>query len=172
MSERALRVLFVCTGNICRSPTALAVFRAMAEDFGVAERFAADAAGLRDCHTGRPPDPRALAVAARRGYDLSELRARPVEAGDFEHADRIVGMGSWHVEQLAARAGENAAARIESLLDFAPEIELDEVPDPYRGAEVDFERSLTLIESGCLGLLRALCDSEATALLARSGESA
>ena len=111
MADRLHGVLFVCTGNICRSPTAEGVFLHMARSRGVLERLRIDSAGTHDYHVGEPPDPRAIEHAARRGYDLTPLRARQVTAADFREFDRILAMDRGHLRQLKAyRAGRFARA--------------------------------------------------------------
>ena len=151
-----VRVLFVCTGNICRSPMAAAVFAERASAAGVAPALIVDAAGLKDVHAGSPPDKRAFEAAGRRGYRLPERGARVIRGGDFSSGSWIVGVGAWHREQLRSRAPRGSHSRIVSLLAYVPAGHPDEVPDPWRGGAADFERALDLIELGCDGLLRAL----------------
>ncbi|HJV70023.1 low molecular weight protein-tyrosine-phosphatase [Ideonella sp.] len=154
--EKPVRVLMVCTGNICRSPTAEAVLRAKAMAAGLVERLVVDSAGVSDYHVGDPPDRRAQAHARRRGYDLSTLRARQVHDGDFQHFDWLLAMDEGHLRDLQGQAPTNHTARLARLLDFAPGREGLDVPDPYYGAAAGFEQVLDLVEAGCDGLLHRL----------------
>ncbi len=150
------RVLFVCTGNICRSPTAEGVFRAAVARAGLAERIEMDSAGTHDYHTGEPPDPRAIAHARRRGYDLSALRARRVKAEDFERFDLILACDRGHHGLLRRLADKAQHGRIAMFLDYAPELGLKEIPDPYYGGSEGFEHVLDIVERASEGLLAAL----------------
>jgi low molecular weight protein-tyrosine phosphatase len=148
-----VRILFVCLGNICRSPTAEAVVRALAAreapDLGVE----VDSAGTAGYHVGDAPDPRMRAAAARRGYDLNSLRARIVEPGDFERFDLILAMDRENLAVLRRRAPEHAHGRLRLFLEFSPQPEPQEVPDPYYGGPNGFEEVLDLVESAARGLL-------------------
>ena len=149
------RLLFVCMGNICRSPTAQAVMRAKLARAGL-QRIEVDSAGTHGYHVGDAPDPRSQRHAARRGYDLSPLRARALVAEDFEAFDRVLVMDS---NNLAAARRLCPAAfqdRLQLLLDFAPEQALREVPDPYYGGADGFEQVLDLVQAACDGLLATL----------------
>ncbi len=149
-------VLFVCTGNICRSPTAEGVFRALVEREGVADRFLIDSAGTHGYHIGDAPDPRAVAHAARRGYDLSNLRARKVTAADFERFDLILACDNGHHGLLRRLADKAHHGRIAMFLDYAPELGFTEIPDPYYGGPEGFEHVLDIVERAAQGLLAAL----------------
>jgi protein-tyrosine phosphatase len=140
------RVLFVCLGNICRSPTAEAVFRASAERAGIAHRVEVDSAGTGDWHIGNPPDARAIAHAARRGYDLSALRARQVSAEDFAQFDWILAMDSSVLAALEEMRPPSFGGHLGLFLDLAPELRTREVPDPYAAGPEGFEHALDLIE--------------------------
>ena len=140
-------ILFVCTGNICRSPTAEGVLRARARAHGLEPHLAIDSAGTHGYHVGEPPDRRAIAHAARRDLDIAGLRAREVEAADFARFDYIVAMDRGHRAWLLARAPQIARPRVRLYLDFAPELGLSDVPDPFYGAARDFERVLDLAEA-------------------------
>ena len=151
--DRAPRVLFVCTGNICRSPTAEGVLRALAARAGVAVEV--DSAGLLGAHAGEPPDARAQAAAARRGYDLAALRARRFEAEDLDAYDHVWVMDRGHLNQLRRRYGARGHVRL--FLDAAaPDgVRAREVPDPYLGEAAAFEAVLDLIEAGCRAAVAA-----------------
>lgn len=150
------RVLFVCTGNICRSPTAEGVFRAFVERAGLAKRIEVDSAGTHSYHIGDAPDPRAIAHARRRGYDLSTLRARQVKAADFERFDLILACDRGHHGLLRRLAEKAQHGRIAMFLDYAPELGLTEIPDPYYGGPEGFEHVLDIVERASEGLLAAL----------------
>ena len=145
-------MLFVCLGNICRSPTAEAVARAIAGAEGVAAEF--DSAGTGDWHIGHPPYPPAIRAGAARGYDLSPLRARQVTAADFAAFDHILAMDRANLASLnrLRPAGEGPVPRL--MLDHAPGAGIDEVPDPYFTG--DFETVLDLIEAAARGLIAQL----------------
>lgn len=149
-------VLFVCMGNICRSPTAEGVFRATVAQIGLERAFYADSAGIGDWHVGQPPDRRAVLAAQRRGYDLSKLRARQVRTGDFERFGWILAMDLANLRALEAMRPPTYAGHLGLLLDFAPQAGLREVPDPYYGGREGFERVLDLIEMASAELLLRL----------------
>ncbi|MFW6412575.1 MAG: low molecular weight protein-tyrosine-phosphatase [Oceanicaulis sp.] len=153
MKRRTLSVLFVCTGNICRSPTAEAVARKIAEDRGKAIVF--DSAGTGDWHDGETPDSRAVKAAAARGYDLSGITARAVTEDDFTAHDHIVALDQSHVKWLIARraALRLPEKRISRLMDWSIGLANRDVPDPFYGEDKDFEAALDLIEKGCSGLV-------------------
>ena len=157
MSEIA--VLFVCTGNICRSPTAEGVARKLLLDAGLAARVAVDSAGLEGWHAGDPPDSRAIASAAERGYDLTAQRARRFERRDFDDFQLIIGMDRGHVSALRLRQGEGSTSQVRLFLDFLPSEDPRygrDVPDPYYGDMSDYEISLDLIEDGTPNLIDIL----------------
>jgi protein-tyrosine phosphatase len=167
----ALRVLMVCSGNICRSPTAEGVLRAKLGAAGLGERIEVGSAGTQGLHAGEPPDPRAITEARARGYDLSALRARRVVGEDFVRFDLILAMDEGHERWLQRTAPAQARARIERLMEHARRHrDQPVVPDPYYGSERDFEHMLDLIEDACEGLLAALAQ-EVSQRLAR-GEAA
>ena len=151
-----IRVLFVCTGNICRSPTAEGVFRALAEAEGLGEAIEADSAGTHGYHVGDAPDTRAQAAAARRGIDLSGQRSRLFGAGDFETFDYVLAMDRMNYRTLSIVCPAHARGRLSLFLDFAPSLGLDEVPDPYYGADGGFEEVLDIVEAASRGLLAAI----------------
>ncbi len=150
------RVLFVCMGNICRSPTAEVVFRTRAARAGVDTHVAVASAGTGDWHAGMPPDRRAIAHAAKRGYDLSAVRARQVELADFKRFDWILAMDRVNLRELRTLRPPAYAGRLGLFLDFAPVLGLEDVPDPYYGAAVHFERVLDLVELASDGLIAHL----------------
>jgi protein-tyrosine phosphatase len=151
-----MRVLFVCLGNICRSPTAEGVLRALAAREAPELEVEVDSAGTAAYHVGQPPDPRSRAAAARRGYDLSTLRARSVEAADFEHFDLILAMDRENLTVLRRRAPAHAHERLRLFLEFAADAAPAEVPDPYYGGPNGFEEVLDLVETATRGLLAHL----------------
>ena len=150
------RVLFVCTGNICRSPTAEGVFRALVERAGLTQRIVTASAGTHGYHIGDPPDPRAIAHARRRGYDLSALRATRLHGSDFERYDLLLACDAGHHAFLTRMAPHDRRGRVALLMDYAPELGLKEVPDPYYGGAADFEHVLDIVEPAAEGLLAAL----------------
>ena len=147
------RVLFVCMGNICRSPTAEGVTRALAEKKGVADGFEFDSAGTHGYHIGNPPDPRARQAAAKRGYDLSALRARQVNEFDFVRFDRILAMDLDNLSLLRKACAPELHAKLGLFLEYASHFEDKEVPDPYYGGPEGFERVLDMIEDAADGLI-------------------
>lgn len=154
--KETIRVLFVCMGNICRSPTAQGVFQRMIEQTGLMQQIKIDSAGTHAYHIGNPPDPRALAVASRRGIDLSPLRARRVKAGDFEAYDYILAMDQDNLNALRMVCPPEQNYKLRLFLDFAPDLKLRDVPDPYYGGATGFEQVLDLVEAASEGLLRHL----------------
>jgi protein-tyrosine phosphatase len=151
-----VRILFVCLGNICRSPTAEAVVRALAALEAPELGLEVDSAGTAGYHVGEAPDPRMRAAAARRGYHLDALRARIVEPADFERFDLILAMDRENLAVLQRRAPERTRERVRLFLEFSPQGEPQEVPDPYYGGPNGFEEVLDLIESAARGLLTHL----------------
>ncbi len=145
-------ILFVCMGNICRSPTAEGVFRALAQRRNQLDRFMIDSAGTHGYHTGAAPDERAIAQAAARGYDLSKLRARAVVADDFDRFDFVLAMDGDNVRHLKSMCPARCQNKIELLLNYSHAFAGADVPDPYYGSAQDFERALVMIEDGCNGL--------------------
>jgi protein-tyrosine phosphatase len=149
-------VLFVCTGNICRSPTAEGVFRHMAEEAHVSDRYLIDSAGTHAYHEGEPPDTRTLAAARRRGYDLSRLRARLLAPSDFTRFDWLIALDEGHQRILLQSVRKARRPRVRLLLEFGPQGAGRSVPDPYGGGDEGFERVLNLIEEAARGLLAFL----------------
>ena len=151
-----MRLLFVCMGNICRSPSAEGVFRRVLAERAPQLTIEIDSAGTHDYHVGRPPDRRAIAAARRRGIDLSQLRARQVSAEDFERYDLILVMDEENLDELRRRAPARYHDRIRLLMEFAPEATSRQVPDPYYGSASGFEEVLDLLEEAAEGLLQEL----------------
>lgn len=157
MPNDTFRVLFVCIGNICRSPTAEGVFRHQAETSGWSKLFQADSAGTSAYHVGEPPDRRATEYAKARGYDISTLRARQVGPADFERFDLILCMEKEVLETVKKiQAFSRGNADLALFLDYLPAYEGQDVPDPYYGGSEDFEKALDLIEQGSQSLLKIL----------------
>lgn len=146
-------VLFVCLGNICRSPSAEGVFRAMCEARGIADQLHIDSAGTAGWHAGKPPDPRAIQAAARRGVDLSTLRARQVKASDFETFDFVLAMDSANYDDLSSLRPPNPRATLAKFLSFAGPNAPEDVPDPYYGGDEGFNHVLDLIEQASAGFV-------------------
>jgi protein-tyrosine phosphatase len=151
-----MKILFVCLGNICRSPTAEAVVRALAASEARDLVIEMDSAGTAGYHIGAPPDKRSQAAARRRGYDMSALRARIVEPEDFERFDLLLAMDAENLAVLRARAPAARHERLRLFLEFAPELGTAEVPDPYYGGANGFEEVLDLVEAAARGLLAHL----------------
>lgn len=149
------RVLFVCLGNICRSPTAHGVFLHKVIDAGLQAQIEIDSAGTAAWHTGKSPDERSQAFAVRRGYDLSALRARQVCEADFYRFDYILAMDRANMDSLAEIAPNDASATVSLLLNFGSST-IEEVPDPYYGGDDGFNAVLDLVEDASEGLLQAL----------------
>ena len=148
--------LFVCTGNICRSPTAEGIFRKQVAEAGLAERIVIDSAGTHGYHVGEPPDPRTQAAAARRGYDLSMLRARQFEREDFSRFDLVLAMDEDNHEFLARLCQPAHDHKLRMMMDYAGRFRERAVPDPYYGGPRGFERVIDMLEDAAQGLLQAL----------------
>jgi protein-tyrosine phosphatase len=148
-----VNVLFVCMGNICRSPTAQGVFERLVVENELATVIQIDSAGTHAYHIGEQPDQRASAAALKRGVDLSKQKARRVSPGDFQLFDYVVAMDSSNFEDLASICPAEHESKLRLLMDYAADIEVTEVPDPYYGGATGFERVLDLIELAAAGLL-------------------
>jgi protein-tyrosine phosphatase len=148
-----ISVLFICMGNICRSPTAQGVFERLVRESGLDAHVEIDSAGTHAYHVGEPPDRRATQVAADRGIDLTSQRARRVREDDFEMFDYILAMDRDNLEDLRAICPDHVQDRICLLLDFAETDQSSDVPDPYYGGTQGFERVLDMVEEGARGLL-------------------
>ncbi len=147
-----LRVLFVCLGNICRSPTAEAVLRHKLAAAGLDRQVEVDSAGTGDWHIGKAPDARTQSAAARRGYDLSGLRGRQVQKDDFQRFDLILAMDKNNLSHLFGLAYKGVQAELDLFL-RRYQISIDEVPDPYYGGDQGFEQVLDLVEHACDALV-------------------
>ncbi len=156
MKTEKISVLFVCMGNICRSPMAEGVFRQQVEAAGLAERIHIDSAGTHAYHVGEPPDPRAQETAARRDIDLSTQRARRVTREDLALFDFILAMDRDNLAILHDIAEPEHRERIRLFMEFAPEMKVREVPDPYYGGQGGFDRVLDLVEAASAGLLETI----------------
>jgi protein-tyrosine phosphatase len=155
--SRPIRVLMVCTGNICRSPTAEGVLRRKLTDAGLDGQVEVRSAGTVDYHAGAPPDHRAQQSALRRGYDLSRQRARALRSDDFERFDLLVAMDTDHLDRMVEMCPGSLGDRLRLLMDYSAKRPRGMgVPDPYYGAPAGFERVLDLIEEACEGLVRDL----------------
>ena len=151
-----VKVLFVCLGNICRSPTAEGVFTALIDREGLTDLVSVDSAGTGDWHVGNQPDRRAQAAAKARGYDLSMQRARQIKEMDFWDFDYVIAMDSQNHSDLSMMAPTNAQDRIRMFLSFAPKEGVTDVPDPYYGGANGFDHVLDLVEAASLGLLQEI----------------
>lgn len=150
---QVVHVLFVCLGNICRSPTAHGVFQQLVDNEGLSERIIVDSAGTAAFHIGRPPDSRSTFAASKRGYDLSPLIARQVHPQDFTKFDFILPMDRMNMGNLRAMCPKDYHGELKLFLDYAKDRHYAQVPDPYSGEEDGFELVLDLIEDAAQGLL-------------------
>lgn len=150
-----MKVLFVCLGNICRSPTAEGVFRRALERAGIADQVEIDSCGVSDWHVGKAPDSRAQQAALSRGIDLSSLRARQLSVQDFSDFDYLLGMDQDNLRAMRAMKPSHSQAHVGLFLAFAG-TPGGEVPDPYYGGEEGFENVLNMIESASEGLIQHL----------------
>lgn len=153
-----IKVLFVCMGNICRSPTAHGVFESQVNKQGLVADIEVDSAGTHAYHVGEPPDQRASQTATKRGYDLSYIRARRVEMSDFEYFDYILAMDEDNYSILMSMAPNPNKNKVKLFLEYAPGRNETEVPDPYYGGARGFEHVLNLVEDASQGLLEAIRD--------------
>jgi len=148
-----MKVLFVCLGNICRSPTAEAVLRHVAQQSAPEIDWLVDSAGTHAYHVGASPDPRSIAAARRRGIDMSHLRARVVERADFQRFDLVLAMDEVNLAHLKAMRPHDARAELALFMDYAPHLGRRDVPDPYYGGHKGFEEVLDLVEAVVEGLI-------------------
>lgn len=151
-----IKILFVCLGNICRSPAAEAIMKYKLEEKGLNDRFLIDSAGILDYHEGELPDSRMRAHGSKRGYQL-DSHSRPVKYDDFFNFDLIIGMDDRNIEALKRKAPDaESAAKIKRMTDFCRNIPSDHVPDPYYGGAEGFENVLNILEDACEGLIYSL----------------
>jgi low molecular weight protein-tyrosine phosphatase len=150
-----VKILFVCLGNICRSPTAHGVFQSMVDNQGLSEQFVIDSAGTAAWHIGKAPDTRSQYFAKQRAYDLSSLQARQVASTDYEQFDLILAMDESNLEKLRSACPKQHLSKLKLFLDYS-ECQESEVPDPYYGGDSGFDHVLDLVESASEGLLRSL----------------
>jgi protein-tyrosine phosphatase len=153
-----MRILFVCMGNICRSPSAEGVFKHVLAKRAPQLQVDIDSAGTHDYHVGEAPDVRAVAAARRRGIDISSLRARRVATEDFERFDLILAMDEDNLRELQGRVQAAHRDRIRLMMEYAPAVGRRDVPDPYYGGEQGFEDVLDLLEEAADGLIDKLLD--------------
>jgi len=155
MATGEIAVLFVCLGNICRSPTAHGVFEKLVAEQGLDSQIRIDSAGTGDWHLGKEPDPRTLLAGQQRGYDFSHLRARQVRAEDFDLFDYILAMDGKNLTNLQQLQPRHFGGRLSLFLPFG-QGSIDEVPDPYAGGAQGFEQVLDMVEQAAEGLLTHL----------------
>ncbi len=154
--DNKIRVLFICLGNICRSPLAETVFKKKVEEAGLTENFEIDSAGLIGYHAGETADPRMLRAAREAGYNITHL-SRKITDHDYRTFDYIIGMDSSNMRELEERKPEDSKAEIRKLLSFCGnDLKKEDIPDPYYGGEAGFARCIYLVQEGCDALLEKL----------------
>lgn len=156
MSREQVRVLFVCMGNLCRSPMAEGVFRHHVRQAGLEGRIEIDSAGTHDYHVGDPPDPRAQSAAGRRGYEIGGQRGRQVSRADFSEFDYLLAMDEVNLRILRRLCPSEHAHKIRLFMEFSAAGAPREVPDPYYGGDQGFEDVLDMVEEASQGLLEHL----------------
>ena len=152
----SIAVLFVCLGNICRSPTAEGVFAHFVAARGLTDMIEVDSAGTCDFHPGKRPDPRSCRAAAKRGFDITNLRARVIESRDFERFDHILCMDEDNLSDLLLRCPDEHTHKVRMFVSWPRGTEDDVVPDPYLGTSADFELVLDVVEDAAMALLDRL----------------
>ncbi len=152
----SVKVLFICLGNICRSPTAEAMFHQLVADAGLSKRIHVDSAGTASWHQGKSPDPRTIAAAKLRGLDLCMLRARAVKRSDFDEFDYILAMDADNLAHLQALKPADYSGHLGLFLGFGSQLHYQDVPDPYHGGRDGFELVLDLVEDAAKGLLASI----------------
>lgn len=150
---KSINVLFVCMGNICRSPTAHGVFEQRVDSKGLSQQILTDSAGTHAYHVGESPDPRSQATALENGVDISHQRAQKVKKEDFEHFDYIIAMDSSNYADLKRLAANDLQHKVYRFMQFAPDWDNDDVPDPYYGGGNGFENVFKMVEAASDGLL-------------------
>lgn len=159
--DKKIKILFVCMGNICRSPTADAVFKHFVKEAGVDHMIDVDSAGTHAYHIGDPPDHRAQNTALQRGYKMHDLCARAVQSSDFEEFDYILAMDRENLMLLQQRSPQQHASKIQLFMQYGKNTDQDvEVPDPYFGGHQGFELVLDMVEEASQGLLAHLCNNK------------
>ncbi len=159
MDNHQVKVLFVCMGNICRSPTAEGVFRNLVDQQDLEHQIFVDSAGTHGLHNGSAPDERATAIAQQRGIDLTTQRSRQLEVEDFETFDYLIAMDRDNEARMRDMADGELSRRIHLFLSFAKELSEQEVPDPYYGGDRGFEQVFDMIENASVGLLEDIKQS-------------
>ncbi|WP_227814645.1 low molecular weight protein-tyrosine-phosphatase [Nitrogeniibacter aestuarii] len=150
------RILFVCTGNICRSPTAEAVARHWLRMVGLDGEVQVDSAGIGGYHVGEAPDARSQQFASKRGYDMSKLRARKITADDYAKFDLILAMDQGHYQHMKRKCPDHLSHKLKMFLEYATNVDGREVPDPYYGGLSGFDHVLDLCEAGVHGIIDSL----------------
>ena len=158
-------ILFVCLGNICRSPIAEGLFRHIARQTGVVDRFVIDSAGLGSWHVGNPPDERAQSALLARGVHISDLRARQVTLADFDEFDIILAMDRTNSQGLLKLAPKDKQNKVHLMMEFAPNLGVREIPDPYFGGKEGFDYVCQLVDAAARGLLHNLMSKPSSATL-------
>ena len=156
MAKTPYRIVFVCSGNICRSPTAEVVMRSLIDHAGLGDRIDVRSAGMGDWHVGEQADPRTLTAMRNRGYDGSTHRARQFEREWFEHFDSVIALDTSHLRALQRIAPERHRDKVRLLLSFDPQAASADVPDPYYGGKQGFDDVLVMIEQACQAMLDEL----------------
>jgi len=160
MKKGKIKILFVCLGNICRSPSAEGIMKKLVQDAGLSSRIIIDSAGILSVHAGELPDPRMRKHASQRGYVLDSI-ARPVRIDDFYDFDLIIGMDDRNIQDLKDRAPDvESMKKIHKMTDYSSNLAYDYVPDPYFGGAGGFELVLDLLEDACAGLLQAISSNQ------------
>jgi len=152
------KILFVCMGNICRSPTAEGVFRKLSSEHSVLKNLEIDSCGTTGYHVGEPSDPRSVSAAKERGYDLSEIRARKISSNDLEFYDYIFAMDNENLSNILklANNNKNSQSKVSLFLNYAKESPVDCVPDPYYGGASGFDDVIELVEEASKGFIKHL----------------
>lgn len=151
-----IKILFVCMGNICRSPTAEGVFTKLVNDLSLSGHFQIDSAGTHDYHIGKAPDERAQHAARGRGIEIKNLRARQIHSSDFDYFDQILVMDEENHANVMAICPREYRDKVKYFLSYANNFAETEVPDPYFGGKLGFERVLDMVEDASAGLLESL----------------
>jgi protein-tyrosine phosphatase len=159
MEKKTVKILFVCFGNICRSPTAAGVFKKIVKQEGLDDHIEVDSAGTSGYHIGDSADPRSIDAASKRGIDITDHRGRRVEEADFDKYHYIIAMDNENYSNLATLCTAGNWGKLKMFLDYSNEFEGREVPDPYYGGETGFEVVLDMVESASKGLIKEIKDT-------------